>query len=147
MSNSVSLDVTKSLIEKQVCFSEFTSAEVEILASLMAEKHFAPGDIIVTEGDPVDCVYIIVEGITEVRCVKFENLQPHMVYVATLKEGDAIGLNETGFFSLSGKRTATVVAITEVTTLCLSVAEFHGFTLANTHANTVMRAQEKNIKT
>jgi len=50
-------------------------------------------------------------------------------------------LNETGFYSLTGKRTATVVALTDLETLYLSVAAFHGFALAHSHVNEIMHEQ------
>jgi hypothetical protein len=59
--------------------------------------------------------------------------------VAILSAGDAIGLNETGFYSISGKRTATVIALTEMNLYRLSVAAFHGFSLSHTHVSEVMR--------
>ncbi len=145
MSNSPDIELKKALIAKQACFTEFTPGEVEVLSSLLVETHFKAGDVIVHEGDPVDSIYLIVKGTTEVRHVRYENQQPHTEYLATLKEGDAIGLNEFGFYSLSGKRTATVVATSDVVTLRLSVAEFKGFALAYSHVNQVMREQAKKI--
>jgi CRP-like cAMP-binding protein len=143
MSNPVDRELTKALITKQVCFNKLEPNETEILASLMVEKRFAAGDTIIKEGDPVDSFYLIANGTAEVRHITYENRQPHIEYVATLKDGDAIGLSESGFFSLSSKRTATVVAISDMLTLYLSIPEFHGFTLTYTHANKVIREQVK----
>lgn len=146
MSQSPNMELTKSLILKQSCFNKLNPNEIEILATLMVEKHFAASEVIVKEGDTVDSIYLIVSGTAEVSRVKYdENQQPHDEKLATLKEGDAIGLNESGFYSLSGRRTATVVALSEVKALRLSVAEFHGFTLAYSHVNEVMREQAKKI--
>lgn len=146
MANSITLENTKSLIVKQTFFSQLTNEEIDILASLMVEKSFSPGEVIVSEGDTVDSIYILASGTTDVTRVKYENQQPHVEHLATLNAGDTIGLNETGFYSLSGKRTATVIATSAVTALRLSVAEFHGFTLAYSHANKVMHEQEKKIE-
>jgi CRP-like cAMP-binding protein len=145
MPNSVDVDLKKGLISNQACFSQLTPDEVGKLASLFKETYFAAGETIVTEGDPVDSIYLIIKGTTEVRHVTLQKQVLHVDYIATLKEGDAIGLDETGFYSLSGRRTATVVAISDVTTLRLSVAEFHGFTLENSRVHEVMFNQARKI--
>lgn len=140
---SVDMEKKKELIVKQTCFSQFNPNEIDVLASLLKEIHFSPEEAIVKEGDPVDSVYLIVKGTTEVRHVKLENNVPVIEYVATLKEGDAIGLNETGFYSISGVRTATVIAVTDVIALRLSMTQFHGFSLAYSHVSEVMRKQAR----
>lgn len=145
MQDTTDLDLKKTLIKKQTCFSQFNQNEIDMLAALFKEKQFTPGEIIVIEGDPVDSVYIIIRGLVDVQHITIQDGKSHIESLATLSDGDAIGLNETGFYSLSGMRTATVVARTDVTALRLSVAEFHGFTLANPHINSLMRKQAKEI--
>lgn len=135
----IDLNVKKSYVEKQQCFSQLAAKEIEELATLLIEKHFTTGQTIVTEGDPVDNVFLIVKGEADVRVAAIKDHKLTYNSVATLKPGAAIGLNETGFYSLSGKRTATVVANTDMVVLQLSVAKFHGFSLANPHVNEVMR--------
>lgn len=139
MDNSVDLNQKIALLKKQTCFSQFSHEEAEMLADLLVEKHYAPGDTIVTEGDRVDSVYLIVSGSADVRHVSIKDNALHTESVATLSAGNAIGLNDSGFYSLSGLRTATVVAITDMVLLHLSVAIFHGFALANSHVSEVMR--------
>jgi len=145
MTELVDMDVKKSFIKKQNIFSQLTEEETDILASLLFEKHFSPNDTIVVEGEPVDSVYFIVSGTADVRHVSIQNNQTHIQSLTTLQPGTAIGLNETGFYSLSGVRTATVVALTDMVTLRLSVAAFHGFSLANSHVNEVMRKNAAKI--
>jgi CRP-like cAMP-binding protein len=137
--DNVSPDLKQALLKKQTCFSPLTSEETEKLAALLKEKTFTPGEIIVTEGDPVDSVYLIVEGTADVRqtVVKDGQLVTHSV--ATIGPEQAIGLNETGFYSISGRRTATVIALTDITSLQLNLAEFHGFALTYSHVSEVMR--------
>lgn len=139
MSELVDMDIKRSFIKKQACFTQLTEEEIDILASLLNEKEFAPNDTIVVEGNPVDSVYFIVSGTADVRHISIQDGQEKINSVATLGAGFAIGLNETGFYSLSGVRTATVVALTDMVTLRLSVAAFHGFSLSNSHVNEVMR--------
>jgi len=139
------MELKRSFITKQPVFAQLKEDEVDVLASLLLEKHFAPDEIIVTEGEPVDCVYFIVEGKANVRHLSIQNGALHVESVATLDEGSAIGLNETGFYSLSGVRTATVCASTPLKALRLSVAAFHGFALSNSHVSAVMRKNASKI--
>lgn len=138
---AIDIDLKKAYLRNQACFTQLTDNEIEMLANLLVEKEFSKGETIVNEGDLVDSVYLIVSGVADVQHIRVVNNQLESESVTTLKVGDAIGLNETGFYSLSGKRTATVVALTEMTVLYLSVAAFHGFSLANSHVNAMMRKQ------
>jgi len=145
MDDSTDLATKYAFIRQQECFKPLTEKESQELAALLVEKSFKAGETIVTEGDPVDSIYLITNGSADVRHVTVGNKGLESHSVATLKVGEAIGLNETGFYSLTGKRTATVIALTDMTTLRLSLAEFHGFALANSHVHAVMRknAEEK----
>lgn len=145
MAEPIDLATKKDYLKKQQAFSQLNSEETEVLATLLVEKHFQPNDTIVTEGDHVDSIYIIVSGTADVRHITIQDHVPQIKSVATLGPGTAIGLNEEGFYSLSGVRTATVVALTDMVTLRLSVAAFHGFALMNAHVNEVMRKQAKNL--
>jgi CRP-like cAMP-binding protein len=139
MDNSTDLATKHSFVKKQACFKLLTNKESEELATLLLDVHFKAGETIVLEGDPVDSIYLIVSGTADVRnaTVGDKGIETHSV--ATLKPGDAIGLNDTGFYSLTGLRTATVVALTDINLLQLNIAEFHGFALANSHVHAVMR--------
>jgi CRP-like cAMP-binding protein len=139
MTTPLNSEFKKSLIKKQTCFSELTENEIQELSLLFIETPFAAGETIVTESDPVDSVYLIVSGTAEVRHISIENNKPQVQLLAILNAGDAIGLNESGFYSLSGRRTATVVAQSDMLLLRLSVAAFHGFALMNSHVNEIMR--------
>lgn len=139
MDDAVDLTLKKSYVKKQACFAQLSDKEITELADLLVEKHIASGATIVTEGDLVDNVFLIVSGEADVRVATIKDHALIFNSVATLKQGASIGLNETGFYSLSGKRTATVVANTDMILLQLSVAKFHGFALANPHVNEVMR--------
>lgn len=141
MANVLDINFKINLIRKQAIFANLTDAEVSVLAGLFAEKHFGSGQTIVTEGDPVDSFYLIARGTADVRHIVREGETTHLESVATLSDGNAIGLNETGFFSLTGARTATVVALSDMTVLSLSLAMFHGFALAYPHVSEVLRKQ------
>ena len=139
MANSADLTLQKNLIKKQACFSKLTDTEVNVLAELLVDKSFKKDEVIVTQGDPVDSVYFILKGVADVRHISVENGQQVYQSLAKLGAGQSIGLSETGFYSLSGVRTATVVAETDMVTFRLSVAAFNGFALAYPHVNEVMR--------
>lgn len=145
MDETISLDTKKEFVQRQTCFSKLTDEENEKLAALLVEKHVAAGETIVTEGDSVDSAYLIVSGSADVRHLYIKDDELKTDSVATLHAGQAIGLNDTGFYSLSGIRTATVVAITDMVLLRLSIAEFHGFSLMYSHVNEVMRQNADNV--
>lgn len=147
MDDAINLDLKKSFIKKQGCFLQLSDKETDELANLLIEKHFAEGETIVIEGDLVDNVFLIVQGQADVRIATIKDHVQNIKSVAILKAGEAIGLNESGFYSLSGKRTATVVAMTDIVTLKLSVAKFHGFALAYPHVNEIMRKNAEKIAT
>lgn len=139
MTDAISLDFKAAALKKQTCFSQLTDEEIHVLAGLLKEKLFEAGATIVTEGDIVDSVYLIIQGTAEVRHVTIQNCEAKIEVVAKLGPEAAIGLNEHGFYSISGVRTATVVALSKMVTLRLNTAAFHGFALAYPHVNEVMR--------
>lgn len=125
----------KSLIKHQDCFSDLRDSEIDILSTLLVKQKIPKGTTIVEEGDRVDGFYLIAKGSAEVLS--------HSKVIATLtaENYDAIGLNETGFYSLSGLRTATVVSIDDMELYYVALPLFHGFALNYPHVNEVMRAQ------
>jgi CRP-like cAMP-binding protein len=138
MDEIVDIELKKTFVMKQKVFSRLNSEEIDMLATLFLEKHIKSGTTIVTEGDPVDSIYLIVKGSVDVQHVSMKDHVPQIQHLATLSEGSSIGLSETGFYSLSGVRTATVVAKDDVVLLRLSVAAFNGFTLAHPHVKEMM---------
>jgi CRP-like cAMP-binding protein len=143
--NENELALRKVQISRQACFANLNPAEMDVLATLLKETHFQPGDIIVNEGERVDSVFLIVQGSADVIRSSRENNATVNTTVATLDDGDAIGLSEHGFYSLTGQRTATVVATSLMNTLKLSVTLFRGFALAYPHASQVMREQSERL--
>ena len=138
-------ELKRALIKKQSCFKLLTEQETAILADLLIEKHYTAGELIVKQGEPVDSVYLIVSGTADVIHITRKENSTETEFLATLGPEEAIGLSETGFYSLSGIRTANVTANTDMVLLRLSVAAFHGFALAYAHVNEVMRKFSENI--
>lgn len=137
--DSLNLAKKMDLLQKQKVFLKLSELELTELAGLLTEKNFTADQIIVNEGDPVDSIYLIVNGTAEVKQISREGSENKIVSLAVLGPGQAIGLSEVGFYSLTGRRTATVVAQTEITTLYLSMPRFNGFALANAHVGAMLR--------
>lgn len=122
-----------ALLKRLSVFSTLSPLDIEELAALMQEVTYYPGQIIVTEDDLIDSVFMLVQGRAEVSHQQVAKRKlgrkPLMkkVPLATIGPGDAIGLNDTGFFSTTGKRTATIMAMTEVLVLNLNLKELHEF--------------------
>jgi putative peptide zinc metalloprotease protein len=144
VATDVSLKKRTHLITALPCFSMLTSDESTELANLMTAAHFAVGDAIVTEEELVDRVFIIVSGHAEVshqvkvkKSLKKKTIsQP----LALIGPGDAIGLNDTGFFSDTGKRTATVIATVPLIALSLDLKHLHQFLQSHKHLQSAMYA-------
>lgn len=143
--STISTAAKKDLIKKQKVFVSLNEEEINVLVTLLVEKTFTPGEVIVEQGDRVDSVFLIVSGKADVSVSHLENHEKIVEKVATLSEGMAIGLSEQGFYSLTGLRTATVTAATDMVTLKLSVVVFRGFALAYPHASEVMRKQAESL--
>jgi len=139
MDDAVSLEIRKKVITDQLCFQGLTEEEVHTLAQLLKVQRSNADDVIVKEGDVIDSVYFILEGEADVCHITYMNGQREKKSVATLKSGTSIGLNDRGFYSLTGRRTATVIANNSMLLLKLTLAVFHGFALVNPHVNKVMR--------
>src|SRR3990167_6608217 len=125
------------LITMLPCFAMLSPEESQELAECMAEVCYAVGEKIVEENTLIDSVYILVQGQAEVvrlipksRKIKITSNQAEKidkVPLAILNAGESIGLNDSGFFSTTGKRTATVIALSNVLVLCLDLKRLHDF--------------------
>lgn len=131
----IELAARQKLIRDFPCFSKLTQEELSILARLAEEAEFEQGQTIVNQGDPVDAVYLIFQGMCEVFVQSTESNQQENILVATLTEGESIGLNEIGFFSKTGFRTATVIAKNKVELLRISMQNFHQFLTQHSNFN------------
>jgi len=114
----------QQLIVAHPLFSALTAEELNTFSSLFRQKSYVIGEKIVNMGDVIDAIYFIAEGKTEVQ-----NPEP----IATLGRGESIGLSDTGFFSLTGLRTASVVALSDVLVLQLDLEHFRDFLRTHPH--------------
>jgi len=62
------LDVTQEaeMLQKVPLFSGLSASELKLLAFTSQLQCFSPGEILMSEGDPADCAYVILEGEVEV---------------------------------------------------------------------------------
>ena len=140
MDEKVDLKYKKFLVGSQPCFKVLNEEEITELTELFVEKHYKSGDVIVTEGDIVESVFLIVSGIAEVQHVWVDNGAIRADKLAELGPEQSIGLSVTGLYSLTGRRTATVVAKTDMVLLRLNVTVFNGFVLSHTHVAKALHA-------
>ena len=78
MTESVDFDHRKAHIRNQPIFSALTDSEIDILADLLIEVYFEPGNVIVKQGDPVDSVFLIVSGTCDVNVTTYKDNKPHL---------------------------------------------------------------------
>lgn len=102
------------LIAAHPCFAALSHTEIDELATLAIEKHYLANEIIVSQGDDIDAIYLIMQGEVEVGTQALIANKIQLVPQLVLKKSEAIGLNNIGLFAPEGVRTATLTSITEV---------------------------------
>lgn len=139
--NQPTIDISdrQKLIERFPCFASLSSKQSAELAALMHEVEIKAQEQIVAENDLVDSIYIIVKGEAEVAREFRKRKKTINMLVAALRAGEGIGLNDTGFYSTTGKRTATVTAVTDMLLLKLDLKDLYGF-LKHNHLELAMYA-------
>lgn len=130
--SDVTLNERQKLIASLPVFAKLKPKEIATLASLMDEVHYGPGAQIVEQDSLIDSIYIIVEGEAEVtqQFLKKSKIKKNKIIktpIAMVHRGEAIGLSDAGFFSTTGKRTATVTAMTDMTLLQLPLKQLYDF--------------------
>lgn len=147
----IPINKRQAYISALPCFVNFSEKETQELANLMQEFRYQLGEPIVEQDALVDSIYIIMQGHAEVtrEYLKKRRLskKPQFIKtpVAVLHPGEAIGLNDTGFYSSSGKRTATVTALTEMVLLKLDLEHLYQFFSIHPHLKTEMVSATENM--
>lgn len=141
-----SLEQRQQLLSAFPCFQSLTTNQSQRLATLLQEMTVTKGQTIVSEGEVVDAVYIIVEGEAEVSISHEYKKKRSQVPVAMLTKGEAIGLNDTGFFSSTGCRTATVIALTDMMLLRLSLDDLNNFLQQNNLVDSLYTASKQMLR-
>ena len=123
---------TLGLLKNLPLFSKVNAGSLKKLADLFRPVQFKKSAIIVQEQDNIDSVYIIVSGEAEVTRQALIGKKPQTLLLALLHPGDSIGLNDSGFYSQTGTRTATVKALNKIEALRLDLSDFKLFLDAHT---------------
>src|SRR5438552_3119555 len=101
----------QTIIQSIPSFANLNQEQSYELATLMKEIKFSANDTIVNEDELVDSIFFILQGQAEVTRQIQDRKRKVKVPMAVLNPGDTVGLSDTGFYSQTGKRTATVTAI------------------------------------
>lgn len=83
--------------------------------------------VIVVEGEPIDCISLIISGRAEVTRAVHTLGKKQAMRISELRKGDIVGLSSEGFISHTGLRTATVKALTPMQLLKISLYDFLDF--------------------
>lgn len=143
---TVDIPVRQFFLKGFPCFASLTPAQSEQLAGLMREIRYNPGEKIVEENELVDSVYIVVKGEAEVDREARHRKKTVQIPVASLRAGESIGLNDTGFYSATGKRTATVTAVSYMTLLRLDIKDLYTFLKRNNLEISMYAASEQMLR-
>ncbi len=144
MSNAIpepmsNLHERQTLILSFPCFKHLNFVQSLELAALTHELVVTAGQLIVTEHELVDSIYFVVSGAAVVTRLVKQRKDAVQEPIATLQAGEAIGLNDAGFYSGTGRRTATVSAQTPMVLLRLSLDDLQHF-LQKYHLESAMSA-------
>lgn len=100
-------------------FSALKKKEIRFLADIARKVEYPPNTILLREGDPGNCLYVIIEGRIEI----LKSLNTEGEYVIGIRgPGEYIG--EMYLFNPEGVRTATVKSLTHVELLEISTGDF-----------------------
>ena len=113
-----SLDRDVETLRNIPLFAGLPTARLKLIAYTAELVRFAPGEVMVQQGDPADAVYIITEGEAEVW---IRNKEGNEIQLATMGPNSHFG--ETAVIS-KVRRTATVRAKDRVTTFKITANLF-----------------------
>lgn len=126
-SDSLSLPSKIELIQSHPLFGALSPQAFDDLLSIALEKIIESNEVIMTEGDFIKNYYIIAEGEAIITRKANRPQAKKEELLAVLRRGEAIGLSESGIFSSTGRRTATVTAVTKMLLLEISIEDFNTF--------------------
>src|SRR3546814_1335963 len=106
----MSLNEEVELLRRIPLFAKIEPSKLKLLAFTSQRLTYKPGDVLCRQGDPGDAAFVIVNGEADVSV----DTPSGPLTVAHLKQNDFVG--EIAILC-EVPRTATVAAVTEVTTL------------------------------
>lgn len=108
--------ISPKKLKDYTLFNDIREEDLTHIASIIKEVVFQPGEVIISEGDLSNEIYIIAAG--EVRIVKKDPSTSLSHTITTLTQGDIIG--EMAIMD-PAPRSATVIAIKTTTLYCLDI--------------------------
>ena len=136
--DEINLTTRKRLIKNTSGFSVLGNDLITQLAVAMEEVHVEEGQVIVTEGDLIDSVYLIAKGSAAVSKQVIEEGKKRATLLAILHHGDNIGLKASGLYSGINMRTATVVAHSVCILLKIQLDTLQRILKQNTQTSDIM---------
>jgi CRP-like cAMP-binding protein len=118
-------------LKRYSLFGGIMDKELALIRTLLKPEQFPPGHDIIHQGDRGDRLYFILEGEVEILVHEAENATRPDKRIAILGAGDTVG--EMELIDIQ-PRTATVRALTQVHTVCLTNKDF--FTIKKAHLET-----------
>ncbi len=118
----------EKILSSHPLFSCFPQETRDFLVGHFTQQTYQKGEKIVVEGEQVDSIYLIQKGSAEVRkAVVSDPKKKTDAPIAVLNPGEFIGLNERGLYSKTGKRSATIVALSRMVLFRLSLEVLNTF--------------------
>lgn len=135
----------ENIIRSHPLFSNLDEQKIIELTQLFQPHLFGIDETIVKQDDLVDSIYFIVSGEAEVRREIHQNKTVKYHPLATIREGESIGLSATGLFSTHGQRSATVIALSPVIAIRLNLIDFKEFIKKHPFKDADLQRVIKNI--
>ena len=106
-------------LKRNPLFQDVPDAAVSEVSRVVTERHLKPGEVLLTQDVQGESLHLLVSGVVRVSRVSLGSRERVMgdVYAPGV-------IGETAVLSVSSERSATVVAITEVSTLTLYRTHF-----------------------
>ncbi len=108
-------------------FSLLSPEELTLFSKHFQEIQLNTGATLTQEGQILDSIFLILTGNADAKRQSISKNHVGEIKIATFGPGETIGLMETGLFSGTGLRTATVTAITPMTVLKMGIHELNSF--------------------
>uniref|UniRef100_A0A7C5EMS6 Cyclic nucleotide-binding domain-containing protein n=1 Tax=Desulfobacca acetoxidans TaxID=60893 RepID=A0A7C5EMS6_9BACT len=125
--------IEAQLLNKIFIFQDLEEGELERVLKLAIPHFYAQGEVIITEGEPGDSLFIMVEGEVEVTkrlTLILDKDTPKEKLMVRLKAEDGVSFGEMALLE-EEVRSATVTAVTNCRLLALSREPFLEFIQQN----------------
>lgn len=125
--------IDAALLKKIFIFQDLEEGELQRVLRLASPHFYARGEVIISEGEPGDCLYILLEGEVEVTkrlTLVLDQDTPKERLMIRLKAEDGVSFGEMALLE-NEVRSATVTAVTPCRLLALEREPFLDFVRKN----------------